>query len=315
MSNVSIIVPIFNDARFIDKCIQSLKNQTYPKDLYEIIIIDDGSTDETAQVVGAVDGITYIYQDNNGPSIARNRGISIARGEFVAFTDSDCEVKNDWLEQLIKRFDESVAGVGGMQIGHPDDNEFAKKVDKFLRAIGFIGDYVKPHKSIKEVSHNASCNSAYRRRVIQEVGGFREGMFPGEDVDLDKRLRDKGYKIFFTPAAVVYHHRPDSSQKWHRMLINYGQASADNVRLHGFFRLIQVIPILVPIFLFIFLFFLYLHLMITLVLTCFLCALSILVLKYKTCLSLGDTIILLSETVLLFCYGFYKRIILGTNSR
>lgn len=306
MPFVSIVVCVYNDEAYLIPCLESLKRQTYPD--FEIIVVDDGSTDGCGNIAKGMEGIVYIYQDNQGPSVARNHGVTKAKGKFVAFTDSDCEVKEDWLEQLIRCFDDSVAAVGGRQVGHPQDNEFAKKVDRFLRAIGFIGDYVKPHNKLKEVSHNASCNSGYRKSAILEVGGFREGLFPGEDVDLDKRLRDKGYKILFTPEAVVYHHRPDNRQRWHRMLINYGRASADNLRLHGPFRVIQVVPMLLLIVILIVGFLLVFETKVALIVTIASVLIGLLWLKLKSQLSFREVIIFSLETMILFSLGFWKSI-------
>jgi len=311
MAKVSVIVCVYNDESYIGACIESLLRQTYPKDQYEIIVVDDGSTDGTAQIVNQIvrsySIVAYIYQENKGPSRARNRGIEMATGEFVAFIDSDCEAVPDWLERLIGCFAEGVASVGGMQFGHPQDNEFAKKVDAFLRAVGIIGDYVKPHRELREVSHNASCNSSYRASLIREVGGFRDGLFPGEDVDLDRRLRDKGYKILFTPHAVVYHHRPDNRQKWHRMLLRYGQSSADNLILHGPFRLIQIIPILLPIMVIMFSLFTVISPLLTTLSTVLITAGVIFWVKVRSSLSIKDTIVFSTETILIFCKGFWWR--------
>jgi succinoglycan biosynthesis protein ExoA len=244
---ISVVIPVYNDERYICAAIKALMAQTYPSELTEIIIVDDGSTDRTASIVKAFDTVKYLHQTNQGPSTARNLGALKAWGQLVAFTDSDCEPDPDWLEKLVEIFEADktgrVATVGGSQRGHPDDNEYARKVDTFLCVIGIIADYVKPDKNISRVSHNASCNSCYNRELYMAVGGFRPSMFPGEDVDLDKRLKDAGYTVLFTPHAAVKHHRADTPKRFKRMLLSYGSSSAYNVITHGFFRIIHLAPI------------------------------------------------------------------------
>jgi succinoglycan biosynthesis protein ExoA len=244
---VSVVIAVYNDENHIGKALSALKNQTYPKDRYEIIVVDDGSTDGTPDVIKRFDGIKCIEQANSGPSAARNNGIMHSTGDIVMFTDSDCEPNPDWIETLAathKEFEgaENSAAVGGAQLGHREDPDFAKKVDRFLRSVGILADYVKTHEWVKRVSHNASCNSSYKRELIARLGGFRPSMFPGEDVDLDRRIWEAGFSVLYTPRAIVYHHRVDTPERWRRMLKAYGRASAHNMLIHGFFRLVQLFP-------------------------------------------------------------------------
>jgi glycosyltransferase involved in cell wall biosynthesis len=255
MPMVSVIVCVFNDETHLGSCLTALIQQTYPADRREFILVDDGSTDNSSTVVKRFPSVRYVYQSNQGPSIARNIGIKNSKGDIVLFIDSDCEAANDWMMRLVHALRENtsrrIVAVGGSQCGHPLDTPFARHVDQYLNAIGFVGDYVKPYAGTHLVSHNASCNSGYHRGALLEAGGFRPGMFPGEDVDLDRRLTRMGYKILFTPDAIVYHHRPNSKKQWTAMLSNYGRAQADNISIHGFFRRIHFVPPVMMIVLFI----------------------------------------------------------------
>jgi glycosyltransferase involved in cell wall biosynthesis len=246
LPRVSVVVCTYNDEDYIGECVDALLAQTYPRNLLELIVVDDGSTDRTPDILRRYERVRYLWQRNQGPSAARNLGIVNATGEYVCFTDSDCRVAPGWVEHLIaaQRRGEApdCCGAGGRQAGHPDDPPFARQVDRFLSAVGFIGDYVKPHMAAQKVGHNASCNTSYLRQALLEVGGFRIGMFPGEDVDLDRRLADQGWTVWFTPDAVVFHHRPAGWVGLIRMLRSYGRASADNVTIHGFFREIHFVP-------------------------------------------------------------------------
>src|SRR5437867_843258 len=100
---ISVIVPAFNAARTIADCVRALQRQTVCSDQYEIIVVDDGSTDDTAQVA-EVAGAQVIRQQNQGPAAARNTGVAAARGELVLFTDADCVPSNDWVAQMVSPF-------------------------------------------------------------------------------------------------------------------------------------------------------------------------------------------------------------------
>ncbi len=248
LPRVSVIVCTHNDEAFIGECVEALLAQTYPGPLLELIVVDDGSTDGTAAILAPyAPTVRCLRQRNRGPSAARNLGILHAGGEYVCFTDADCRAAPDWVERLVRAL-RRLAGpcgcaVGGRQTGHPDDPPFARHVDRLLASLGFVADYVKPHGRLRRVGHNASCNAAYSRCVLMDAGGFREGMFPGEDVDLDRRLAGKGCRVWYVPDAVVFHHRPPGPVRLMRMFLSYGRASADNVSIHGFFRAIQVVPL------------------------------------------------------------------------
>ena len=105
---VSVIVPVFNNSEQLVKCIYALVNQSYPADLYHIIVVDNGSTEKIKNVLLGFTGVTYILENRPGSYIARNTGIKYASGEIIAFTDSDCIPKYDWLENGIDIFCEII---------------------------------------------------------------------------------------------------------------------------------------------------------------------------------------------------------------
>jgi glycosyltransferase involved in cell wall biosynthesis len=111
---VSVVVPVYNSESTVGKCLNSLVEQDHPS--FEVIVVDDGSTDKTAQICASYSQITVLSPGKVGPSRARNLGIDEAKGEFVAFTDADCIVNRDWLTELEKGFTgPDIAGVGGDQ--------------------------------------------------------------------------------------------------------------------------------------------------------------------------------------------------------
>ncbi len=207
--NASIIVPAFNEEKRIETCIKSLLNQSFLEP-FEIIVVDDGSTDKTKEVVKKFSKVKYFYQKNKGPATARNLGALKAHGEIIIFTDADCEADKNMLKELLKPFkDKKIIGVQGtyktkqkslianfIQLEIEDRYNLMKK-NKF---IDFIGSYC--------------C--AYRKKEFMQVKGFDESypIASGEDPDLSFKLAKKGAKLIFNPLAMVFHFHPTSLWKY-----------------------------------------------------------------------------------------------------
>ncbi|MFH2070295.1 MAG: glycosyltransferase [Elusimicrobiota bacterium] len=268
---ISVIIPVKNSERTIEKCLVSVTGQDYPD--YEIIVVNDGSTDNTGVILEKFKknaGVRIIETPGMGPSSARNMAMMSAKGEYVAFTDGDCIVDRDWLKELLNAFSPAdisaeeknkIAGTGGAQLSPEDEVPFGRDVQRFMEKVGFITEYIKPGAGTGQagsqgragqtgspryrfVEHNPTCNAMYRKDIIERVGGFQKGLWPGEDVDLDYRIRKEGYLLVFNPSAMVYHYRTSSIKKFAAMMFNYGRVQTYLVKKYGFFRKIQYLPII-----------------------------------------------------------------------
>ena len=238
---ISVIVPAYNSETTMAACLDGLLRQDYEN--FEIIIVDDGSTDTTAQICRKNSIIRLIEVSNGGPSRARNIGAKAATGNIIAFTDSDCIVEQNWLTELAKGYStETIGSVGGNQISPKDETPFGQLVQKTLVIVGFATSYMKTNPTVGETAHNPSCNSSYRTAVFEEVGGFDESLWPGEDVDLDHRIQQKGYTLIRNPKALVRHYRPQSLKGVSAMMQRYGGSAYTLLRRYGFFRTLHYIP-------------------------------------------------------------------------
>jgi O-antigen biosynthesis protein len=243
--SVSVIIAVKNGASTISPCLDSVLALGYAP--CDVIVVDDGSTDGTGQILrGYGPRITAVIKDQSrGPSAARNEAARLSRSEFVAFTDGDCIVAPDWLEQLLAGFtDPQVVSCGGSQKLPDDATAFEHSVFSFMQRAGFVTEYVKAARQgdIRFVGHNPSCTVMYRREVFLSSGGFQESLWPGEDVELDRKLTLEGYRHAFNPSAVVYHYRPRDLKAFWAMMKRYGCAQGYLVRKYGFFRAVQLVP-------------------------------------------------------------------------
>ncbi len=209
---VSIIVPAYNAATTVGECIQACLDQTHAST--EVIVIDDGSTDDTAAVAQSFP-ISYIHQENRGPAAARNHGARIAFGKIVAFTDADCVPDPDWIESLLRGFEEGTVAVGGTYGIRNESSLLARLIHE---------EIVLRHRNFNDtVDFLGSFNVAYEKEAFEKAGGFDES-FPiasAEDNDLAYRLQDAGGELRFTSDARVAHYHPTKlwpylrTQLWH----------------------------------------------------------------------------------------------------
>lgn len=202
---ISIVIPVYNGAKTIASCLEALFNQTVPRSKYEVIVVDDGSTDETRHIIRAYD-VRLLVQSNKGPAAARNLGVKRAKGEIILFTDADCAPSRDWIERMIAPFaNREIVGVKGVY-----KTRQKELVARFVQ-IEYEDKYDKMRKD-KYIDFVDTYSAGYRKTVLVENGGF-DPAFPkasGEDVEFSYRLAQKGYKMVFAPQAVVYHHHVDS---------------------------------------------------------------------------------------------------------
>ena len=224
---VSVIVAAYNGARTLKLCLDSLQRLNYPD--YEIILVDDGSTDTTPQIAASFPNVRRIRHEKNfGLSVARNTGIAAASGEIIAFTDSDCRADEDWLHYLVGALvNREFAGVGGPNLLPPEDSRVAAAV------MVSPGGPAHVMVSDREAEHIPGCNMAFYKRVLEEIGCF-DPIFSraGDDVDVCWRLQQSGYRIGFSPPAFVWHYRRSTVGAYLRQQAGYGEAEALLVRKH-----------------------------------------------------------------------------------
>lgn len=241
---VSIVVAARDEEQRLRSCLESLHRVDYPH--FEIIVADDGSRDRSVDVAREM-GAGVVEAAGRGPAAARNLAVAQARGEVIAFTDADCTVPRDWLRLLVHALaGQRIASAGGRQQqvfpGGADAAENAA-IGAFFDLTSAIADYTRVDRAAGEVAHNASCNVAYRRDAFEAVGGFTEGLFPGEDIDLDYRLSQIGLRAWFVPGVTVMHHRPGGMRWFASMMRRYGHAEGAFVRRHGPWRPVDYVPL------------------------------------------------------------------------
>lgn len=215
---VSVVVCAYNAESTMAACLDSLRELRYPA--YEVVVVDDGSTDRTGQIADRYEGIHVIHQENKGLSAARNVGIAASTGEIVAFTDSDCVVDPDWLHYLVATFLSSGrAAVGGPNLPPPEDSLVATCV------AASPGGPLHVLLNDEEAEHIPGCNMAFRREALEELGGF-DPIYraAGDDVDLCWRLQERGHRIAFSPAAMVWHFRRNTVKAYIGQQRGYGKA-------------------------------------------------------------------------------------------
>ncbi len=202
---VSIVIPTFNGAARIGHCLDALAAQSSGHEI-EILVVDDGSTDAIAERVARYPSVRLIRQKNAGPAAARNRGASEARGEILLFTDDDCIPTPNWLDAMLRPFEQpDIVGAKGAY----------RTRQKSLIARFVQLEYEDKYRlmmSAEDIDFIDTYSAAFLRDRFLEMTGY-DTSFPvacAEDVELSYRMSARGWKMRFAPAAVVFHTHPST---------------------------------------------------------------------------------------------------------
>jgi GT2 family glycosyltransferase len=218
--SVTVVVATYNGGRTLRGCLESIARLHYPD--FEAVVVDDGSTDDTARILESFPQVSVVRQPNRGLSAARNAGIAAAGGEIVAFTDSDCVVDPDWLDHLARDMERGgFDGIGGPNLTPPEERLAA-------RCIALAPGHAT-HVLIdaNEAEHVPGCNMAFRKSALLEVDGFDETFRKaGDDVDVIWRLNDAGRRVGFSPGGFVWHHRRPTPIGYLKQQASYAEADA-----------------------------------------------------------------------------------------
>jgi len=218
--SMSVVICAHNAEATIDECLKHTCELDYP-DL-EILVVDDGSTDTTAEVARRHPRARLLSIPHSGLAAARNEGLRATRGQIVTFLDSDAYPTSEWPYYLALGFeDEDIVGVGGPNECPSDDSMRAQEISSAP------GGPIHVLLSDDRAEHIPGCNMAFRRSVLEELGGFDPiYMVAGDDVDFCWRVLDRDWEIAFHPAALVWHHPRSAIRAYLRQQWGYGASEA-----------------------------------------------------------------------------------------
>lgn len=213
------MIPVYNGARTISQTVECVLQQSLKA--VDVIVVDDGSTDDTAEILKRYGNrIVYIPKKNGGPASARNLGVQFAGGDYIAFTDSDCQPEVHWLRNLMKGFVEpEVGGVGGI-VRSADGSVTGQYID-LIRLLDPLED------RSGEIPYIITANACFRAEALARAGGFNERFRKpgGEEAELCFRVRKLGYRFALAREAVVLHHHRQNAISLIRTLVNYGEGA------------------------------------------------------------------------------------------
>jgi glycosyltransferase involved in cell wall biosynthesis len=209
---ISVIIPVYNASEFLNRCLTAIKKSSYT--FYEVIVVDDNSTDESAETARKNDVKVFRLQHQSGPAIARNYGAQKAKGEVLLFIDSDVLVKEQTLARVAEDFTENpdIAAVFGSYDDDPAEKNFLSQYKNLVH------HYVHQQSRSEAATFWAGCG-AIRKDVFHEVGGFDGTKYSRpciEDIELGYRLKKMGYRILLDKDLQVKHLKEWRLKSWLR---------------------------------------------------------------------------------------------------
>ena len=231
---VSVVIPVFNAEKTLQGCLSAVVSQEFPKEHYEVIVVDNGSSDGTWSLIQSYGSQVHGLQESKVQSsyAARNAGVRASRGALIAFTDADCVPDARWLSHLVANFENQRAGcVAGEILSYNP----VTSVEKFAARTGVL----RQRKTLNHPyrPYAVTANVAYRRKVFEQIGLFNSSLKSGGDGDLSWRMQEQtSWEICFNDAAIVLHQDRNRLRDLWRQFVRYGQGSAALQALYADYR-------------------------------------------------------------------------------
>jgi len=215
---VSIIVPCYNAEKYISECIESLLSLDYPENKLEIIIVDNNSQDNTQEIIKKYPVVCLCEDKIQSSYAARNRGIKYAKGDILAFTDSDCIVTKRWLLKAIPGFaDKKIGCIAGEIEGYEPETI----VEEYLTDRGCLSQETTLRGQF--LPYPQTANAIYRREVFEKIRLFEEHWISSGDADIAWRMQlETDYKIKYCPEALVFHRHRSNVKSLFKQRVKWG---------------------------------------------------------------------------------------------
>jgi glycosyltransferase involved in cell wall biosynthesis len=218
----SVIVPVFNAAIYVERCVRALLSQSLPAEQYEILMVDNNSTDRSAAIIGNFDRVRLINETEQGSYAARNRGVRESQGEIAAFTDPDCVPQEDWLEQILCAMADSETGV---ILG-------ARRFASDSGVLGLLADYESALGARIFTTHRVKCyygytnNMSVRMSIMKALGGFQHWQRGADSGFLRLTIERYGVTVLrYAPEVLVRHLEIDSIRDYLEKKGIYGKVN------------------------------------------------------------------------------------------
>jgi glycosyltransferase involved in cell wall biosynthesis len=227
---LSVIVPSYNRKDEIQELLASLEEQDLATDRFEVVIVDDGSTDGTDGWIydysktSKLD-LKFIKQNHQGPGAARNLGMQSAKGDVFIFIDSDCTAPTNWLSVNKKTFDNDpdVQAFGGRDDARADFPPLLLAINYSMTSFLTTGGMRGGKKKRLAKFYPRSFNMGLNRTLYKKIGGFGS-LRHGQDIEFSNRIIKSSAKVVYIQESVVYHKRRTSLKKFFRQVFNWGVA-------------------------------------------------------------------------------------------
>ena len=228
----SVIVPTHNRPSQLAECLRALADQNFPRDRFEVIVVDDGSTAPLGSIVDSFRhqlALTSLRQDQAGPAAARNTGAQHARGRYLAFTDDDCAPAGDWLSNLENRLTRTPNLLcGGRSVNGLGDNRYSAASQAVIDTV-----YGWQPEARNFPQFFATNNFGLPAELFRQVGGFNASFITSEDREFCDRWTHHGYAMAYAPEAVVLHRHDLNLRSLLRQHFNYGRGAMHFHRLRA----------------------------------------------------------------------------------